>query len=224
MDTYFTSTLFNKMLAALSGLFLVLFLIGHLAGNLQLIFLSEDIAQKQFNEYAKFMTTNPGVKILSLLTYGSILLHTILTLSLAFQSKRARPVSYAASHGSNNATWISRNMPLLGIFILIFLVVHLRSFWYEMHWGTIGDDPWGNRDLFTVTVTAFKELWYVIFYVFSFILLSFHLQHGIASGFQSLGLKTKKYIKTIEKLAIALAILIPMAFASIPIIIYLEVH
>ena len=191
-----------------------------LSWNLQLIFLSEDIAQKQFNEYAKFMTTNPGVKILSLLTYGSILLHTILTLSLAFQSKRARPVSYAASHGSNNATWISRNMPLLGIFILIFLVVHLRSFWYEMHFGVIGLDPWGNKDLHTVAVTAFNELWYVLFYVLSMVVLAIHLKHGVESVFQTLGIKTRRYVSLIHKAAYGFALIVPAAFASIPIYLY----
>ena len=69
MDTYFTSTLFRKTLAALSGLFLVLFLVGHLVGNLQLIFSTGDSGQKQFNEYALFMTTNPAVKVLSIITY-----------------------------------------------------------------------------------------------------------------------------------------------------------
>ena len=67
MDTYFTSTIFRKTLAALSGLFLVLFLVGHLVGNLQLIFASGDSGQKQFNEYALFMTTNPAVKVFQLL-------------------------------------------------------------------------------------------------------------------------------------------------------------
>ena len=66
MNSYFSSTLFRKTLAALSGLFLVIFLIGHLIGNLQLILLSGEAAQKQFNEYALFMTTNPAVKILSI--------------------------------------------------------------------------------------------------------------------------------------------------------------
>jgi len=222
MNSYFRSTLFRKTLATLSGLFLVLFLVGHLAGNLQLIMLSGEAAQKQFNEYAKFMTNNPGVKLLSFLTYGSILLHTLLTLFLAMQSKSARPVNYAVSSGADNSSWASRNMPLLGVFILIFLVIHLRSFWYEMHWGSIGNDPWGNRDLYTVTVTAFEELWYAAFYVFSMCLLAFHLHHGIGSGFQSLGLKTRKYLDPIEKFTTAFSILVPLAFASIPIILYLQ--
>ena len=120
MDTYFTSTLFRKTLAALSGLFLVLFLVGHLVGNLQLIFATGDSGQKQFNEYALFMTTNPAVKVLSIITYSSIILHALLTIYLAIQSKRTRPIKYEVSSGSENSSWASRNMPILGILILIF--------------------------------------------------------------------------------------------------------
>jgi succinate dehydrogenase / fumarate reductase cytochrome b subunit len=222
MNSYLTSTLFRKTLAALSGLFLVIFLFGHLAGNLQLIMLSGDAAQKQFNEYALFMTTNPAVKILSLLTYTSIILHTLLTLFLAFQSKSARPINYAVSSGSENSRWASRNMPLLGTIVLVFIVIHMKSFWYEMHWGDIGNDLWGNRDIYTVTIVAFRELWYTAFYVLSMVGLGFHLCHGISSAFQTIGIKTKKYLGPIEKFATMVSIIVPIAFASIPIILYLR--
>ena len=222
MNSYFTSTLFRKTLSALSGLFLALFLIGHLVGNLQLIILSGLSAQEKFNEYALFMTTNPAVKILSIITYTSIILHTILTIYLSIQSKNARPVNYSVSSGSDNSNWPSRNMPLLGVLVLIFIVIHMKSFWYEMHWGEVGNDPWGNRDLYTITVTAFREVWYTAFYIFSMVILGLHLNHGVASAFQTLGLKTKKYFSTIEKFAGAFSILVPAAFASIPIILYLQ--
>jgi len=222
MNSYFTSTLFRKTLAALSGLFLTLFLIGHLVGNLQLVMFSGSSAQEQFNEYAFFMTTNPVVKILSIITYTSIILHTILTIFLSIQSKNARPLDYSVSSASDNSSWSSRNMPLLGVLVLIFIVIHMKSFWYEMHWGEVGNDPWGNRDLYTVTVTAFREVWYTVFYVFSMFILSLHLNHGVASAFQTLGLKTQKYLSPIEKLAGGFSILVPVAFASIPIILYLQ--
>ena len=222
MTSYFTSTLFRKTLAALSGLFLTLFLIGHLVGNLQLIMFSGSSAQQQFNEYALFMTTNPAVKTLSIITYTCIILHTILTIFLSIQSKNARPVGYSVSSGSGNSNWSSRNMPLLGVLVLVFIVIHMKSFWYEMHWGEVGNDPWGNRDLYTVTVTAFREVWYTAFYVFSMVILGLHLNHGVASAFQTLGIKTKQYLSTIEKFSGAFSMLVPAAFASIPIILYLR--
>ena len=219
MISYFNSTIFRKTLAGLSGFFLVLFLLGHLLGNLQLFIPGED-GQKQFNEYALFMTTNPAVKILSVLTYSSIILHTILTLFLVFQSSNARDVKYLQSSGNVNSTWGSKNMAVLGTLILVFIVIHMKSFWYEMHFGVIGLDPWGNKDLHTVTVTAFNELWYVLFYVLSMVVLAIHLKHGVESVFQTLGIKTRRYVSLIHKAAYGFALIVPAAFASIPIYLY----
>ena len=219
MISYFNSTIFRKTLAGLSGFFLVLFLLGHLLGNLQLFIPGED-GQKQFNEYALFMTTNPAVKILSVLTYSSIILHTVLTLFLVFQSSNARDVKYLQSSGNANSTWGSKNMAVLGTLILVFIVIHMKSFWYEMHFGVIGLDPWGNKDLHTVTVTAFNELWYVLFYVLSMVVLAIHLKHGVESVFQTLGIKTRRYVSLIHKVAYGFALIVPAAFASIPIYLY----
>ena len=219
MISYFNSTIFRKTLAGLSGFFLVLFLLGHLLGNLQLFIPGED-GQKQFNEYALFMTTNPAVKILSVLTYSSIILHTVLTLFLVFQSSNARDVKYLQSSGNANSTWGSKNMAVLGTLILIFILIHMKSFWYEMHFGVIGLDPWGNKDLHTVTVTAFNELWYVLFYVLSMVVLAIHLKHGVESVFQTLGIKTRRYVSLIHKAAYGFALIVPAVFASIPIYLY----
>ena len=219
MISYFNSTIFRKTLAGLSGFFLVLFLLGHLLGNLQLFIPGED-GQKQFNEYALFMTTNPAVKVLSVLTYSSIILHTVLTLLLVFQSSNARDVKYLQSSGNANSTWGSKNMAVLGTLILVFIVIHMKSFWYEMHFGVIGLDPWGNKDLHTVTVTAFNELWYVLFYVLSMVVLAIHLKHGVESVFQTLGIKTRRYVSLIHKAAYGFALIVPAAFASIPIYLY----
>ena len=221
MKQYFNSKIFQKALAALSGGFLILFLIGHLAGNLQL-FIPGEIGKKQFNAYALFMTTNPAVMILSYLTYFSILLHSTLTIFLTLKSKSVRPVKYLVNSGSSNSTWPSRNMAFLGTVLLIFLIVHLRSFWYEMHFGEIGLDKWGNKDLYTVTVTAFDNIFYTAFYVLSMIMLAFHLHHGVESAFQTLGLNTLKYEKTIKFIGQGIAVVIPLVFATIPITLYVR--
>ena len=103
MKLYFSSKLFQKALAALSGGFLVLFLLGHLAGNLQL-FIPGELGQKQFNAYALFMTTNPAVIALSYITYSSIILHSILTVYLVLKSRLARPVKYHVHTGVGNSS------------------------------------------------------------------------------------------------------------------------
>ena len=221
MKQYFNSKIFQKALAALSGGFLILFLIGHLAGNLQL-FIPGDLGKKQFNAYALFMTTNPAVMVLSYLTYFSILLHSTLTIFLTLKSRSVRPVKYLVNSGLSNSTWSSRNMAFLGTVLLIFLIVHLRSFWYEMHFGEIGLDKWGNKDLYTVTVTAFDNIFYTAFYVISMIMLAFHLHHGVESAFQTLGLNTLKYEKTIKFIGQGIAVFIPLVFATIPITLYVR--
>ena len=96
-----------------TGLFLCLFLIGHLAGNLQL-FLDGYAGKLQFNEYAVFMTTNPAVKLLSYLTYFSILFHAVDGLVITINNRKARPEGYAYSKPSANSLWSSRNMGILG--------------------------------------------------------------------------------------------------------------
>ncbi|WP_394757925.1 succinate dehydrogenase cytochrome b subunit [Flavobacterium sp.] len=123
------SSLAKKYWMALTGLFLCLFLAGHLAGNLQLIF-SDAL---HFNQYALFMTSNPAVKLLSYLTYISILFHAIDGFLLTYQNVKARPIGYAKNNPSANSSFSSRNMAILGSIILIFIVTHMMNFWAKMH-------------------------------------------------------------------------------------------
>ena len=123
------SSIAKKYWMALTGLFLCLFLVGHLAGNLQLIFSDA----KHFNDYALFMTTNPAVKILSYLTYFSILFHAVDGILLTIQNQKARPVAYAKSDANANSGFASRNMAVLGTLILVFIVTHMVNFWGKMH-------------------------------------------------------------------------------------------
>ncbi|GGD21140.1 hypothetical protein GCM10011343_09490 [Flavobacterium orientale] len=118
---------------ALTGLFLCLFLVGHLAGNLQLIFGTP----LQFNEYALFMTTNPAVKILSYVTYISILFHVVDGFLLTIQNRKARPVGYAKTNPGANSSFSSRNMAVLGTLVLIFIATHMTNFWAKMHFTTM---------------------------------------------------------------------------------------
>lgn len=138
------SSLAKKYWMALTGLFLCLFLSGHLAGNLQLLVPNNAL---NFNKYALFMTSNPAVKILSYLTYISILFHAIDGIMLAFQNKAARPIGYAKNNPSANSPWASRNMAVLGTIILVFIVTHMVSFWARMHFDE-------KMPLQTMTITA----------------------------------------------------------------------
>lgn len=218
---FFSSTIGRKVVMALTGLFLILFLVVHLIGNLQL--LKSDDGQA-FNIYAQFMTSNPLIIAISYVNYTFILIHIIWSIILTRRNRAARgPEGYALN--KNSSHWTSRNMGILGTFIFIFLVIHLRGFWYEMHWGGIATANYDGTDyknLYTIVDIAYSELWYVILYVVSMILLAFHLFHGFGSAFQTLGLNHVKYNPVIKFVGVAFAVIVPALFALIPIYMYLN--
>jgi|TARA_X000000950_G_scaffold36712_1_gene39219 succinate dehydrogenase / fumarate reductase cytochrome b subunit len=219
------SSLAKKYAMALTGLFLCLFLVGHLLGNLQLLLKTGEEGRQVFNEYAEFMTTFPLVKLLSYLTYASVLFHVIDGIVLSMQNRKARPVGYVKENGAANAKWSSRNMGILGTIILVFLVSHMQTFWYKMHFGEMPVHN-GLKDLHTVVVAFFSPenplgLVAVIGYVLAQVALAFHLSHGVQSGFQSLGVRHAKYTPIIEKTGVAFALLIPALFAIIPVFLYI---
>lgn len=200
---------------ALTGLFLITFLIVHLIGNLQLL---HDDGGRAFNIYARFMTSNPLIKTVSYLLYASILVHAIWAILLTILNRKARGGSYAITNKSS--AWTSRNMGVLGTIIFVFLVIHMRQFWAEMHWGgipTVNYDGEEVKDLYTVVALAFSEVWYVVLYVVCMAALAFHLWHGFSSAFQTLGLNHLKYNGVIDFVGRTIAIVIPAAFAWIPI-------
>ena len=215
------SSLIKKYWMAGTGLFLCLFLVGHALGNLQLFIPNGGL---QFNEYAKFMTTNPMVKVLSYLTYFSLLFHAVDGILLTIENRAARPVSYLKNNAAANSNWSSRNMAVLGSILLIFVVMHLMHFWARMHFTEMPVDSNGNKDLYKIVFEFFKHpqigLPMTLLYVFCMIALSFHLQHGFQSAFQSLGLRHPKYTPLIKSFGLVFSILIPLLFAAMPVYIY----
>ena len=228
------SSLAKKYWMAFTGLFLCIFLVGHLAGNLQLL-ASAETARDQFNEYALFMTTNPIVRVLSILTFASIIFHAIDGVLLTIQNRKARPQGYVSFKPSTNTKWPSRNMGILGTVILAFIAIHLVNFWGEMKFGGLDHTLYTTasglevKDLYTLTVQTFQDpefglIWAVV-YLVSMIAIGFHLYHGFGSGFQSLGLNHPKYNSVIRKLGVWIfAILIPLGFAIIPFYIHFVIE
>ena len=224
------SSLAKKYWMAFTGLFLCTFLVGHLAGNLQLLASGEG-ARDQFNEYALFMTTNPVVRVLSIVTFASIIFHAIDGIILTINNRKARPQGYVSFRPSTNTKWPSRNMGILGTVILAFIVIHLVNFWGEMKFGGLDDTVYVTengqevKDLYTLTIRTFQDaefgLLWVIIYAISMLAIGFHLYHGFGSGFQSLGLNHPKYNKVVRRIGVyVFALLIPLLFAIIPFYIY----
>ncbi len=210
-----SSTLGKKVIMALTGLFLISFLVIHLIGNLQLL---KDDGGHAFNVYAKFMTSNPLIKTISYTLYASIIIHAFWALLLTLQNRKARGGSYVMNNKSS--AWTSRNMGILGTIILVFLVIHMKDFWAQMHWGSVPMATYDGqevKDLYKIVGLAFEAAWYVALYVVCMIALAFHLWHGFSSAFQTLGLNHLKYNGVINFVGRTIAIVIPAAFAWIPI-------
>jgi succinate dehydrogenase / fumarate reductase, cytochrome b subunit len=223
-----SSSLGKKIMMALTGLFLCLFLTVHLIGNLQLLKLDGGEA---FNTYAKFMSHNPLIQIISKGNFAIILAHAIISIFLTIHNKKARPIGYQVSSGAAaSSTWNSRNMGILGTIILVFIAVHLYHFWWAYHYGadSIPTATYTNEfgqnlvfvDLYQKVMFSFKEVWIVVFYVFSMIAMGYHLNHGFTSAFQTLGLNHVKYNGLIYAGGVLFSILIPAAYAAIPLIIF----
>ncbi|WP_295767389.1 succinate dehydrogenase cytochrome b subunit [uncultured Mucilaginibacter sp.] len=123
----FNSSLGKKLIMALTGLFLSLFLIVHLGGNLLLF--SNDNGYS-FNMYANFLTHFPPIEVIAWLLYATIIIHAIYALLLTVKNRQARPVGYAVTPKAP-ASWSSKNMGLLGSILFLFIVIHMGDFWYK---------------------------------------------------------------------------------------------
>ena len=199
---------------ALTGLFLCSFLVIHFLGNITLY-----TNPVQFNEYTRFMSSNPLIRVMEIVLVAGFLTHIIDAVMLTRANKKARPVKYAMD--KKQSSWYSRNMGLTGSVILAFLVLHLQSFWYGYKFGSpaYATDSAGLpiKDMYTMVIEAFGEFWYSGLYVVAVSLLGIHLNHGFQSAFQSVGLRHKKYTPTIKMLGTAFSILITLGFISFPI-------
>ncbi|NRB52913.1 MAG: succinate dehydrogenase cytochrome b subunit [Saprospiraceae bacterium] len=221
---FLTSSLGKKLLMSLTGLFLISFLIIHLIGNFQLLI---DDGGKQFNVYAKFMTTNPVIKTVSYLLYGSILLHAVQGLLIWRENRVARGgTRYAVkvTRAVNTSAKLSSNMGWLGAIVLVFILVHMYQFWLQMKLGNLPMATYDGqeyKDLYTIVAAAYQNIFYVIFYVVSMLVIAFHLWHGFQSSFQTLGLNHRKYTPFIHVLGKLIAVVIPLGFAVIPVFMFL---
>ena len=205
------SSLARKYVMALSGLFLVTFLVLHVTINLASVF-SPDF----FNEASHFMGYNPIVQfIMQPILIVGVIVHFVMGFVLEIKNKKARTVSYAKFKGSANAPWVSRNMIYSGLVVLAFLGLHFYDFWiHEMTYKYLAANPEDTTRYYAETVEKFAPFWRTVIYVVSFLLLSLHLWHGFASSFQSMGLNNK-YTPAIKQFAKAFAVVVPLAFAFI---------
>ncbi len=220
-STLFTSAIGKKLVMSLTGIFLVLFLIVHVGLN-ACIWAND--GGEMFNRAAHFMGSNAVPRILEVGLFAGFLLHIIQGFVLEFQNRAKRRQGYAIPMGNKGSKWYSRSMGMLGTLLLLFLIMHIAHFWVPSRITGLppaGYDP-GHHDLYSEMMVVFQNnLLVVILYIIGCISLAWHLLHGFQSAFRTLGLSNHKYIRLISALGAGFSIIVPLAFALMPLSFYL---
>ena len=211
----FSSSVGTKLLMGLTGIALFAYMVLHLAGN-ALIFAGQDI----FNEYSHALISNPLIVPIEIGLLLIFLVHIYKAVTNYLANQAARPAGYAkkelAGHTSRKSL-ASSTMLWSGLFIMVFVVIHVKQFkfgsWYQVTDSTV-------RDLYRTEVEVFQNPLWVAVYVIATLLVGLHLRHGIASGFQSLGLDHPVYTRRLTAVGIVFALLIGVGLAIIPIWVY----
>ena len=203
-----SSSIVRKVWMSLTGLFLISFLVIHLSINLLTLCSNHE----WFNQASHFMGTNPVIQTMQWVLALGFILHIATGIRLQLMNNASRPIKYAKSNPSSNSSVSSRSMIITGILVLVFLVLHIRDYWWVMHFGAKD-----YTDDYELVVRLFDSFWYTSLYVAAFVLLGFHLNHGFQSAFQSLGANHKKYTPWIKKIGTLYSVLTAAGFALIAI-------
>lgn len=221
---FLSSSIGQKVIMSLTGIFLMVFLLVHLIGNLQLL---KSDGGEAFNTYGYFMTHNPLIKTVSYTLYAFILWHAVQGIRLWLNNRAARGNQrYAVVHTRSSET-NARNMAWFGIVIFVFIVLHMVQFWLKMKMGVLPmvqveayDEPVAN--LYLPVKEAFENIYYVLFYVISMVVVGLHLWHGFWSSFQTLGANHPRYNGLIKTIGMIYSVGVSAGFAIIPILMYLH--
>ena len=212
---YFTSSIGKKLIMAITGISLILFLIVHSTVN-GMIFFNDN--GETFNYYAHFLSHNWLMRLAEVGLFVGLILHIVQGLLLTAQNNSKRPVKYAVNPGNETSPWYSRSMGILGSLLLIFLVIHLSHFWIDTKSDLYITHEDGN--LYEEMREVFSQLWVVIVYLCGVIALCWHLIHGFRSAFQTLGINSPKYNGLIRNAGIAYSLIVCLAFSLMPLAFY----
>jgi succinate dehydrogenase / fumarate reductase, cytochrome b subunit len=225
MSNLFCSSIGKKLIMSISGLFLISFLLIHLTLNLFLLIPDQG---QMFNAAAHFMATNPFIKIMEPMLAIGFLVHIIYAGLLTSQNRKARGgVAYASGNNTSGVSWASKNMWVLGLTILAFLVLHIAHFWVKMKVTgdellahttiTIGGVQTEVENAYALVNATFAHLWIVIVYVVASIGLAIHLTHGFWSAFQTIGFSNAAWRTRLSVIGSVIAWVIGIGFSVIAI-------
>ena len=207
------------MIVAITGVILILFVIGHLLGNLQ-IFLGPD----WINGYSQHLRNlGPLLWVIRVFLLITVIAHIYVTIRLAIDNRRARPEAYIDKRHVK-ATFASRHMVMSGLIVFAFIIYHLAHFTVRVtdkRFGLLKADPLGHYDVYSMMVYGFQNYYVTAFYILGLFLLTLHLSHGSSSFFQSLGLNDKKLTPRLALGGRIFAWLLFVGYTSIPVAILL---
>ncbi len=224
-QTFYWSSIGSKVVMAVTGLLLLGFVLGHLAGNL-LVF----VGQSAINDYAQWLVQRPALiwtaRIGLLLVFG---LHIITGVRLSRRNSLVRPQKYAFMQ-TVQASLASRYMLQSGLVVLLYVIYHLLHLtlgvtdaeaFKQTESLLQGGQMVERHDVYSMLVVGFSDNMVVAVYVLANLVLAWHLSHGISSTMQSLGIRDGRYTPLIEKAGVILAAFIGAGFISIPLCIRL---
>jgi succinate dehydrogenase / fumarate reductase cytochrome b subunit len=213
---FINSSIGKKFTMAITGSFLLIFLVIHLIGNITLFF-----GAQAFNGYVSALEViKPLIRVIEVVLLAAFVLHIYNGLRLWLENKKTQGGKfigkYTINSSSDNSTFSSKTTFITGSIVFIFLVLHLGTFFWRFN----VNDPEGlanNHQYFNIVDGFFQIWWYVALYVIAVILLGFHLNHGFQSAFQTFGWNHKKYTPLIKKIGTIYAIIMAIGFVSMPI-------
>ena len=219
LSAFCRSSIGRKMIVAVTGVILILFVIGHLLGNLQIF-----LGPEWINAYSQHLRDlGPLLWFIRLILLVTVILHIYFTVLLAIENKRARPAGYI-DRNYVKASWASRHMVVSGLVVLAFIIFHLLHFTarkFNPQFPLLKLDPLNRYDVYSMMVYGFQNVYVSIFYVIGLFLLTLHLTHGSSSFFQSLGLNDQKLTPRLAVGGRIFAWLLFIGYTSIPVAVLL---
>jgi succinate dehydrogenase / fumarate reductase, cytochrome b subunit len=225
---FFTSAVGRKIVMALTGLFLISFLIVHVGLNstifYDLSFFNPNDNGSMFNRAAHFMGASLVIRIMEIGLFAGIILHIVQGYMIELKNRSKRGRGYQVDLGNRGSKWYSRSMALLGTLIFLFLIMHVAHFWvpsritHDMEPVTYGFTE--THNVFLRMYEVFQQPVIVILYLIGVASLAFHLFHGFHSAFRSMGVHNKKYLTMLKSLGYGFTIIVSILFALMPISMY----
>ncbi len=213
------SSVGRKMIVAGTGVILILFVIGHLLGNLQIF-----LGPEWINAYSQHLRDlGPLLWLIRVFLLITVILHIYFTILLAIENRRARPEPYI-DRQYVRASWASRHMVVSGLVVLAFIIFHLLHFTarkFNPQFSLLKLDSLNRSDVYSMMVYGFQNVYVSSFYIVGLFLLTLHLTHGSSSFFQSLGLNNQRLTPRLAIGGRVFAWLLFIGYTSIPVAVLL---